>query len=135
MAQILDDVPVEIWQKIVNWCDPLSQIIICQVSKFFNTKIHVTDLYHFKENLLNQLNDEIIQKYPFVEELDASGNDKITNVSNLRYLKKLNASRRCGISDTGVVGLDLVELNASDNPKITNVVFGNIICRRKLWDW
>ena len=113
--------PIEIWQVIVNFCDSLNQIRFCQISKFANSYLRVTDLYNLDNKLLGKLNDEIIKKYPFVVELDACNNNKITNVSGMRSLKKLDTRGNCGINDAGIAGLQLVELNASYNKKITNV--------------
>ena len=50
--------------------------------------------------------------------LDASNNPKITNVSHLHNLQELYASGNCGITDDGIKGLRLIELDATDNPKI-----------------
>ena len=38
-------------------------------------------------------------------------------------LRKLNASGFCGINQEGIKGLNLIELNAEYNPKITDVSF------------
>ena len=49
-------------------------------------------------------------------ELDVWNNSKITNVSFMKNLKKLDASGSgCGIDQKGIEGLDLVELNVWNN--------------------
>ena len=56
-------------------------------------------------------------------ELDASLNNKVTNVSFMRNLKKLYAYCSCGIDQNGINGLDLVELYVIGNNKITDILF------------
>jgi hypothetical protein len=116
-----DLLPVEIWQLIVNHCDAINQIRFCQITKFANMCLHVTDLYNMNRDILDRLNDDILKIYPFVVQLNAKNNFSITNVSWMRSLKFLDASFNCGIDDTGITDLDLIELNANSNPKITNV--------------
>ncbi len=56
-----NSLPIEIWQIITNLCNSINHIIFCQISKFTNANIHVTDFLHnLKENLLIKLNDEKI---------------------------------------------------------------------------
>ena len=64
---------------------------------------------------------KIIFKY--LVEFVASYNKKITNVSFMTSLKKLNAWGNCGIDHNGIIGLKIVELIANNNNKITNVSF------------
>ena len=52
--------------------------------------------------------------------LDAGKNDKITNVSFMTSLKKLDARDNCGIGQNGIIGLNLVELIVYGNNKITS---------------
>ena len=112
--------PVEIWQLIVDLSNPISQIRFCQISKFANGYLYVTDLYNLDTELLKKLDNCIIKKYPFVKKLDAFNNSNITNVSHMKSLKMLNASgEACGISDNGILGLDLITLDAWGNRKIT----------------
>ena len=54
--------PIEIWQLIVDLSDPISQIRFCQISKFANGYLHVTDL-------LTKLDNCIIKKYSFIKNL------------------------------------------------------------------
>jgi hypothetical protein len=58
--------PVEIWQKIVNLCDSLSQIRFCQISAFSYRNLRVTDLFNLDRSLLMQLNNEIIERFPYI---------------------------------------------------------------------
>ena len=57
--------------------------------------------------------------------LNANGySNDIANVSHMRNLKILSICGRCSrIDQTGINGLDLIELNAADNKKIKNVSF------------
>lgn len=112
------NLPVKIWQEIVIRCDPLSQILFRKVCKIAYQQLPVTDLYHLPSRLKKRLNNKVLRKYPYVVELNAFNNSRITNVSYMRLLKKLNATGYCGICDAG---LDLDELNAHNNSKITDV--------------
>ena len=56
-------------------------------------------------------------------EFDVGNNNKITNVSFMKNLKKLDAYGDCGIDQNGINGLNLVEFDAGNNKKITNVSF------------
>ena len=89
--------PLEIYQQILEKLNFLSQIRLCQVSKSFYQILRITDFYHIDNEYLCKLTDDIIKNYP--------------------YIQKLNACSK--ITDAGLASLNLKELFADYNPKIT----------------
>jgi len=57
-----------------------------------------------------------------LEKLDASYNQKITNVNHMTKLKKLEAYGDCGIDDDGIKNLNLEILCANYNVRITRKI-------------
>src|SRR5438270_13500462 len=114
---------LDIWKIILNLLDFKSQINLISLNHIFRNELKITNLYDIEEKYLKLLTDDILKMQIFnqVNSLNANNNKKITNVSMIKSLKKLNASYNCGIDQNGIVGLDLVELNAGYNGKIKNV--------------
>jgi len=56
-----------------------------------------------------------------LEKLEASCNQKISNVNHMTNLKELLARNDCGIDDRGIININLEKLDADCNPRITNV--------------
>src|SRR6201992_2811840 len=111
-------------QNIFIFCDFKSQLYLSSCCKFFNNNLLIVDLYNINENIRSLLNDKILKqsKYKHVTELNASGNEKIKDVSQMAsILKILDASYNCGIDQNGIKDLHLTELNASNNEKIKDV--------------
>jgi hypothetical protein len=115
--------PLDIFTHILNFCDFKIQVYLTSTNNFLRNNLKITNLYNIEKKYLRLLTDEILNQKIFnqVEALDAAYNKKITNVSMVRSLKKLNAEGNCGIDQNGINGLDLVKLKASYNKKITNV--------------
>src|ERR1700753_1959286 len=111
-------------QKIFNFCDFKSQLYLSSSCKLFNNNLLITDLYNINYNVRSLLNDKILKqsKYKYITKLNASGNEKIKDVSQMAStLKKLNASYNCGIDQNGIKNLHLTELHAYYNEKIKDV--------------
>ncbi len=120
-------IPLDIWKIIIKLLafDIKSLLNLKSCNKFFNDNFLITNLFDIGEKIKYLLTTESLSqiKYINVAELDVSNNRKITNVSYMKNLKKLNASGNCGIDQKGIEGLDLVELHVSNNRKITNASF------------
>src|SRR6201992_4358320 len=111
-------------QKILNYCDFKSQLYLSSCCKLFNNNLLIVDLYYIDENIRSLLNDKILKqsKYKHITKLNASGNEKIKDVSQMASaLKILYAGSNCGIDQNSIKDLHLTELNASGNKKIKNV--------------
>jgi hypothetical protein len=106
---------------IFNNLDFLSKLIFRIVSK----NMHLLKIYDFLNinyKYRYKLNNKILLKYPFIKYLDASYNHKINNINHLINLEILYASgNTCGIDNDGIKNINLIELYAYNNSKITNV--------------
>src|SRR5579862_8205458 len=92
--------PPEIWQDILESLDFLSQIRLCQISKFFYDTLQITDFLNIPWEFLDKLTDDIIKNYPHIRKLRA--NKKIINVNHMDRLEILYADGISGIGDTGI---------------------------------
>ena len=112
--------PLEIWNQILNHLNLKSQINLVSTNIYLRDNLWITDLYNINEKLLAKLSDQILGHKIFnhVTQLNAYHNRKITDVSFMTNLKTLGAYGNCGIDQSGINGLNLVELNASRNNKI-----------------
>ena len=93
--------PFELWTLILNLLDIKVQVRLIQLCKTIKDKIFITDLCNIDDKLKIKLNGDIIRKYPYIKKLDASWDSKI--------------------EDPDLVGLNLVKLNACNNPKIKKI--------------
>ena len=119
-------VPIEIQNKISKYMYNLIDVInIYDQSKNHQMEIKITNLYSINKKELKKLTQNIIeqQKFKNVEKLDAKNNEKIENVNHMKKtLKILNSSSyHCGINQSGILELNLIELYACRNSKIKNV--------------
>ena len=117
--------PLDILKIIFNYLDLENQINMISSCNYFRNHLFITDLYNIEIKYLDNLTTEILKYSIFshIVNLDAGYNNKITNVSFMTSLKKLNASGDCGIGQNGIIGLNLVDLVAGGNNKITDVSF------------
>src|SRR6202012_1221622 len=111
-------------QNIFYFCDFKSQLYLSSSCKLFNNNLLIVDLYNINNNVRSLLNDEILKqsKYKYITKLNASGNEKIKDISQMAStLKILNASYNCGIDQNSIKDLHLTELYAHHNEKIKEV--------------
>src|SRR6201999_2209093 len=108
-------------QNIFNFCDFKSQLYLSSSCKLFNNNLLIADLYNINNNVSSLLNDKILKqsKYKHITKLNASGNEKIKDVSQMASaLKILYAGSNCGIDQNSIKDLYLTELYAGSNCKI-----------------
>ena len=127
--------PLDILKIIFNNLDFKSQMNMISSRNYFRSHLFITDLYNIERKYLDNLTTEILKYSIFshVIELDANNNNKITNVSFMTSLKKLNARGNYGIGQNGIIGLNLVEFDADYNNKITNVSFMTSLKKLNAW--
>lgn len=120
--------PIELWQEILELSDFLSRIRITQVCEYFHQNLKVKDFCHIESNYLNILDDNILKNYKDITKLNASHNSKIKKINHLTNLKILHARSdpydciHCGIDDNSLIGLNnLIELDVSKNLNIKNI--------------
>ena len=79
--------------KIFDYCNCYDQLNIMSTCKLLFKNLKIKKLYGKKidDNILKQ------EKFIDLEALDATGNDKITNINNLTKLKTLYCAYNCGI--------------------------------------
>ena len=122
-GQFLED-HINLWFDIFSLLDLKSQLGLLFTCCSFNNNLSITDfLYDVEEKYLDILTDNILGLSIFKYVTKLKCNNKITNVSFMRNLKKLDAYGNYSIDQNGIKGLDLVELDVGNNPKITNVLF------------
>ena len=96
--------PNEIWQLIINFCDSVSQIRFCQISKFVNANVHVTNLCGFKN-----LTRTIIRRYPFAPYFCLCYNIKVTPITGM-ISPKLAIKSIDNIKITAITGMIYLKL-------------------------
>ena len=104
--------PLDILKIIFNNLDFKNQINMISSCNYFRNHLFITDLYNIERKYLDNLTTDILKYSIFshVVNLDAGYNNKITNVSFMTSLKKLNASYDFGIDQNSIIGLNLVQL-------------------------
>jgi hypothetical protein len=115
------DIPIEIFQLILDHSDFLTKIRLRCVSTYLHVKLEICDFYHIDRAYSQILTDDILRAYAFITKLNAGSNEKITNVNHLTRLEILNAYGKCGINNQGITGLKLKKLCCGCNPRITSV--------------
>ena len=106
---------LELIQNILEFLDLKNQIILKSLCKNYYDGLRIYDFYNISRHYKDKLNDEILKSYSYVKYLDASNNFKITNINHMTNLKKLNASRNCGINNEGIKNLNLIKLDMNNN--------------------
>ena len=118
----IDLIGVHVWQHILELLDFKTQMRWISSCRYFWYNLYITNLYDIDYKYLNRLSDDILKYWIFrnVIQLNANNNEKITDVSHMKSLKRLGAGRSSCIDQQGITGLDLIELDASSNNKITD---------------
>ena len=114
---------INLWFDIFNLLDLKSQLSLLFTCSSLNNNLSITNLYDIEEKYLNILTNDILRFGIFKYVTKLKCNNKITNVSFMKNLKKLDARYGCGIDQNGIIGLDLVELYTIGNNKITDILF------------
>ena len=68
---------------------------------YFRNHLFIADLYNIERKYLDKLTTGILKYSIFSHVID---NNKITNVSFMTLLKKLNTLSDCGIDQSGIIG-------------------------------
>ena len=99
--------PLEIWQKIHDKLDFKSKCLMSLSCGLFRNGLMIIDLFDIDEKYLKRLNDKVL-KYPMF---------KKARRLNAKYFISWDSK----ITQKGISELDLIELNAWSNSKITSV--------------
>ena len=111
-----------LWHDVFTLLDFRSQLSFTLSKRIIHDSFFITDLYNINDKYIKKIDEDILQKIFYRASL-LKVNDRIRNVSFMRNLKVLHAFGHCGIDQEGIVGLDLVKLNAGNNTKIKNVSY------------
>ena len=66
--------PIELWNIIFHYLDFKHKHLLKMTRKEFNNKLIITNLYDIPKKYLDNLNQEIINRYPHITKLYASCN-------------------------------------------------------------
>ena len=115
---------LDIWQSILNLSNLETQLNILTTCRSFDNNLKILDLYHIDSYFQKRLCDEILQqnKFNHIVNLDIC-NNKITNISHLKNLKKLDVKFNNKIDHKSLSGINLVELKVRNNFNIKDVSF------------
>jgi len=115
----LRELPIELYQLILNHTNFLSRIRMRCANKLFWQKLEINDFYNIPTEYSKRLTGPILQSYPFITKLNATEKPEITDINCLTRLEVLNASGvQCGLGHPQFVKLtNLRELNIANNPK------------------
>jgi hypothetical protein len=121
----LQNIPFCIIKDIIfNYLDFHSQTNFRMTCKRYYRKengVFVLNHYEIPDRYWKKLTNKILSIHNLTK-FKYTGNNKITNLNHMTRLRILHAQDRyCGIGDSGIRDLNLVELNCWENPKITNV--------------
>jgi hypothetical protein len=113
----ISELPVELYQQILNRTNFLSRIRMRCANKLFYDKLEINDFYNIPSTYAKRLTNKILQCYPFITKLNATEKPNITDVNYLTRLEVLNASGlRCGLEPIGFLKLTgLKELNIANH--------------------
>lgn len=106
---------------IFNYLPLEFQINFKKINKNFY-KLKIKDLYHISSKIQNKLTINILKKYPDIEKIKLSFNEKINNLNFLKKLKILKANGVYNkISNSSIDKLILKVLKVKNNYRINNI--------------
>lgn len=104
------DLPIEIWNKILNKLDFRFQINLTSICNYFRKNLFILDLFNIDRKYLLKLTNDILKQKIFmnVHKLKILWSSD----SDVSFLKKLKILHVYGnkIDQKGIDGLDLIEL-------------------------
>ena len=96
-GQFLED-HINLWFDIFNLLDLKSQLGLLFTCSSFNNNLSITNLSDIEQKYFNMLTNDILRLDIFKYVTKLQVNNKITNLSFMKNLKKLNVWHNCGIS-------------------------------------
>ena len=60
------ELPIEIYQEILDRSDFICQIKLTQLNKYLNYELKIYDLFNIDEKYLNLLSDDIFKNYKYM---------------------------------------------------------------------
>lgn len=111
---MIDILSTDILNYILTFLDIYSQISLVNICKRFKTKIKIKNLdVPFKYS--KRVTNDILKKYPYIEELSIYDNKLITDLNDYKFIRKLNINN-CRIGFDGIKHLsNIIELDITNN--------------------
>jgi len=125
------DMPLCILQYICDaYLSPIDTIYLSQMNKKCS-RIKIKRLHDIPNKFRDNLTNDILNKYEYLEELNISDNPNVINIKHVIHLKKLDMSRYCqALHCLNNNFINLVDLNIKDNA--VKIDLNHLINLRKL---
>ena len=115
------NIPIELFQLILEQSKFRTQIRFRCVNKMFHAKLEIHNLSAINQKYLKLLTDDILRLHPTATSLCIVNNPNITNINHMTKLKKLFIVGECNIDNVGISNVNVKYLNLKYYQKITNV--------------
>src|SRR5438309_1400280 len=111
------DIPIEIYQEILERSRFLVQIRLAQLCKYFNKMLSISDFCNIAYYYRCRLTDNILKNYNCVKKLDISFFNLVTNdgISHMN-LHTLHVYGNSKITNDGISHMNLHTLYVGDTP-------------------
>jgi hypothetical protein len=111
----------DVWDIIANLHNDLKAMLTLKSCCKFLNRLLITNLFNIDNKYLQLLNNDVLCQPIFsnVVKLDVTCNNNVTDISFMKNLKILCANFSM-IDQNSINGLDLIELEAIFNLKITH---------------
>ena len=73
------DIPIELYQEILERSDFITQIRLIQLCKYHNENLKIYDFHDINPKYFLMLLDDILKNYKYITKLNASDNGSITD--------------------------------------------------------
>ena len=111
-------IPISIFQNVIfEYCNGDEQIIL--KSLYYNDKLEIMDLYDVDYDVLVNLTDKTLKKYPKLKKLDITNKYFISNIDHLKFLKCLSINN---LKNFDIGFLNLRELHIKSVPLINGCI-------------
>src|SRR5438445_107159 len=110
------DIPIELYQEILERSDFKCQIRLTQLCKYLSNNLKIYDFFHIYPTYLNILSNNILKNYKYIKKIFIYDNNNITDegISHMN-LHTLYTHTKSKITDNGIKNMDLHTLYTSSN--------------------
>jgi hypothetical protein len=115
-------IPIEIYQEILERSEFLSQIRLTQLCKYFHDNLKIYDFCDIDIDYIYKLSDNVLKTYKYIKKLKLwwSGNVTDNGIMHLNLHTLIASYHHCNITDKGIKHMKLHTLKVEDNVKITD---------------
>lgn len=118
------ELPIELWQIILDYSYFIEQINLTMVCKYFNNNLKIFDFlcnntdsfsWSYDYDKINEkVTNDILKKYPYIKFLDISFMENVTD-EGIKHLKLHTLRTNDNITDDGIKHMNLYELCSNRN--------------------